>query len=258
MTTSPRQISIFTEDESTSSLEGFRASLTQQQVSDLERKMTDTSGRKCLEQFERFSHVGSWAKMYAGLLIGMTGWYSTRCRLTWKLKGTKSSRFYFQLAVSTLPTEEIGSGLLQTPSTVEIADTPENMRARAKKNGYQNGTKYNSLKSQLMYDKNWNHLLPTPREAAARGNCSNNRNKGNLEDYIAKGFLPTPTADDNPAKNTGKRNQDGLQKRAFQATGKTSQLNPQFVMEMMGFPPDWSGLPFLSGETNPSKPEGTP
>lgn len=29
---------------------------------------------------------------------------------------------------------------------------------------------------------------------------------------------------------------------------KTSQLNPLFVAEMMGFPPDWTELPFLNGE----------
>ena len=52
----------------------------------------------------------------------------------------------------------------------------------------------------------------------------------------------------------GKRNQDSLQKRAFQETGKPSQLNPLFVMEMMGFPPNWTVLPFQNGETNQSKP----
>ena len=40
-------------------------------------------------------------------------------------------------------------------------------------------------------------------------------------------------------------------------TGKTSQLSPQFVMEMMGFPADWTLLPFLSGETKVSKQEET-
>jgi len=29
-------------------------------------------------------------------------------------------------------------------------------------------------------------------------------------------------------------------------------------LEMMGFPPDWTELPFLSGETNQSKPLETP
>jgi hypothetical protein len=40
-------------------------------------------------------------------------------------------------------------------------------------------------------------------------------------------------------------------------TGKTSQLSPQFVLEMMGFPTDWTLLPFLNGETNQSKQEET-
>jgi hypothetical protein len=74
---------------------------------------------------------------------------------------------------------------------------------------------------------------------------------------MSMGMLPTPTADDNPAKNTGKRNQNGLQKMAYQETGKTSQLNPQFVLEMMGFPPDWTTLPFLNGETNQSRQQET-
>ena len=33
--------------------------------------------------------------------------------------------------------------------------------------------------------------------------------------------------------------------------GKTSQLNPRFVSEMMGFPVDWTVLPFLNGGKNP-------
>jgi hypothetical protein len=36
-------------------------------------------------------------------------------------------------------------------------------------------------------------------------------------------------------------------------TSKTSQLNPRFVAEMMGFPPNWTELPFQSGETKASK-----
>ena len=127
-------------------------------------------------------------------------------------------------------------------------------RTRAKetsKNGNGFGTTLGELANR--------GLLPTPRANKVNG-CDlmsanlANRNKGNLEEVIAKALhnqmLPTPTADDNPAKNTGKRNQDGLQKRAYQMTGKTSQLSVQFVQEMMGFPPDFLVLPFLDGETN--------
>jgi hypothetical protein len=66
-------------------------------------------------------------------------------------------------------------------------------------------------------------------------------------------MLPTPMASDCGEKVTGLENQDSLTKRARLETGKTSQLNPLFVLEMMGFPPNWTELPFLNGETNQSK-----
>lgn len=97
------------------SQEGFHANPTVQQESDLVKKMTVTSGQKCLESYERFNQHGSWAKTFSALLIGMTGWYSMRCSLTWKLKDTKSKRMYFQLHPLALPTEETGYGLLPTP-----------------------------------------------------------------------------------------------------------------------------------------------
>ena len=44
----------------------------------------------------------------------------------------------------------------------------------------------------------------------------------------------------------------------FARTGKSFQLNPLFVAEMMGFPPSWTVLPFLSEEKSPSKDTETP
>jgi hypothetical protein len=72
---------------------------------------------------------------------------------------------------------------------------------------------------------------------------------------IESGLLPTPMASDCGDKVTGLENQDSLVKIAREATGKTSQLSPYFVMEMMGFPTDWTLLPFLNGETSQSKQE---
>ena len=74
---------------------------------------------------------------------------------------------------------------------------------------------------------------------------------------IGQMMLPTPMASDCGEKVTGLENQDSLVKMSREITGKTSQLSPQFVMEMMGFPTDWTELPFLNGETNQSKPEET-
>jgi hypothetical protein len=76
---------------------------------------------------------------------------------------------------------------------------------------------------------------------------------------MSMGMLPTPaTRDYKGARSTealeeAGRNQTNSLPDAFAQTGKTSQLNPLFVLEMMGFPPDWTELPFLSGETNQSK-----
>ena len=298
MKTLQKQISLFTEDKSTSSQEDSLASRIVSQGNEKAKKMNATSGQKCLEQFEKFNHVGLWAKTFAALLVGMEGWYSMRCKLTWKLKGTKSNRLYFQLAVSTLPTEGIESGLLLTPTTNETPQDLDKFKKRMEK--YPNGTTMPNLATQVIgmlptpvksdadagaiIGKNDTFritstgmprkinqkgtdgsvglarlgkmgMLPTPREAAARGNCSNDRNKGNLEDAIAK-LLPTSTTRDwkggrsKEALKEANRNETNSLPDSFAQTGKTSQLSPQFVMEMMGFDPDWTLLPFLSGETN--------
>lgn len=70
------------------------------------------------------------------------------------------------------------------------------------------------------------------------------------------GLLPTPTASD---KNTGttKDRKDGksrmsdLKHNIAHQYGRNSLLNPRFVSEMMGFPVDWTVLPFLNGGKNP-------
>lgn len=223
---SQKQTSLFTEEQLTLLQEASIASHIHPQENASAKKIRDISGRKFLDAFERFPRVGLWAKTFAGLLIGMEGWYSMKCRMTWKLSATKSSRFYFQLVPSTIRTEGIESGLLPTPQAMDMMTNPTRKiteSGRIISNQGHNG-------SAPLKDLAMNGMLPTPRARAAGGNCSNNRNKGNLEDAIAE---------------------------HTQTTGKTSQLSPLFVMEMMGFPTDWTLLPFLNGETNQSKQEAT-
>lgn len=64
-----------------------------------------------------------------------------------------------------------------------------------------------------------------------------------LTHFLAQNLLPTPTA---PDQNRGKSDTISF----FQKDGKSSQLNPQFTAEMMGFPPNWTELPFQNGEEN--------
>ena len=155
-----KQTSLFTEDQLTSSQEDSHVSHTAQPERDSAKRMNATFGQKCLEQFGRFNHVGSWAKMYAGLLVGMEGWYSTRCKLTWKLKASKLSRFYFQLAVSTPPTAGIESGLLPTVQAIDGSGDGRELR----------------MKKDCKRDPN------------KMGNW-----RGDLKDFAAMGLLLTPT-----------------------------------------------------------------
>lgn len=219
MEISKRQISIFTEDESTSLPEGFRANLTPQQGRDLVKKMIDTSGQKCLEQLKRFNLVSSWAKMFLESLVGMEDWYSTRCKLTWKLKGTTYNRYYFQLAVSTLPTDEIGSGLLlKTPTKMDGQVTS------GKKNPKSGGS--GTLAQEIM-----SQYPPT---------------------IMKLGLLPTPTANEDAAGTINGNMQQMLTHSAkrldMEGTSRGGQLSHRFALEMMGFPTDWTELPFLNSE----------
>ena len=77
---------------------------------------------------------------------------------------------------------------------------------------------------------------------------------------VVKNMLPTPTARDFKGARTkealeksGRSNKNNLPDH-YARTGKTSRLNPRFVAEMMGFPTDWTELPFRNGEKNRSKP----
>lgn len=82
-----------------------------------------------------------------------------------------------------------------------------------------------------------------------------------LTHFGAAGFLPTPTARDDKGgfrvdsvmflkrqlHSRGVNLHEELQRR----TGKDFLLSPLFVLEMMGFPADWTALPFLPGATSP-------
>lgn len=190
-----RQILPGTKAGSTCSQEVFPASRFQQPESKKEPKMTATCGPKCSELFGLFDPVGSWSRTFTGLLVGRTGWYSNRCALTWKRKVTKSSRMYFQLAVSALHTKGTGHGLLPTAQT-------------------------QGLKM-----------------------CENGKTK-----FYPVGLLPTPKVQDcrHAKRDRGKSNLgEEMSELVYRQTGETSQLNPLFVEEMMGFPTGWILTPFL-------------
>jgi hypothetical protein len=225
MKTSQRSIFDLIEETSTSSQAAFLVSRSAKLEKEKEPTILDISGRKCLEQFERLNQPTLWARTFAASLIGQEGWFSIRCVLTWKLVGTMSNRFYFQLAPSTLPTDEIEFGLLPTPlaqegaggSVMKLTDAVEISQGRKPK-----------------------YYQPTT-----------------IDKVKLIGLLPTPMSQESD-KITGKENQHSLTKLICSQTLKPSHLNPRFVGEMMGFPPNWTELPFQNGEMKASKPTEMP
>jgi len=187
--------------------------------------------------------------------------------------------------------------LLLTPTAVMTDESPEKMRARAEKNGYKNGTKYGSLLSQVKYGMlptptagdgmrgiNANTTTFENGRFVRTSQTTGTKFGASLGQAAATGMLPTPMAcdymgtrtpqkweeDKAKYKEKGQDLQMSLRQMARlqilptqesieeeKTNGKTSQLNPRFVEEMMGFPENWTVSPFLSGETNPSRPTET-
>lgn len=248
------------------------ASHFQSQETNSEQRMNATSGRRCLEQLEKLNPGGLFQKTFVGLLVGMEGWFSSRCALTWKVKATKSSRLYCQLAVSTLHTKDTGLGFWPTPMQPGNGGTHGKQKLKEMllptPRAQENDQGPKARAGMIEAGSSWlgqnrgatvttmakAGLLPTPR-ASMNENRQTKLTPSQMEGKhglslaaVVNTLLPTPMASDCGNKVTGLENQDSLVKRAREMTGVTSQLNPRFVAEMMGFPPDWLELPFQNTE----------
>lgn len=156
-------------------------------------------------------------------------------------------------------------GLLPTPCSIEATKFTKTINP-------------NSQMGQGLTALAVNGLLPTPTAMEVK---HSNRVKGLKEQGVKgmysrkngalrpngltnfldfNGMMPTPSARDwkgctNPGvkKVNGNVYGETLPDTVKKVTGSTSQLNPLFVEEMMGFPLMWTALPFLSqsGDKNP-------
>ena len=161
---------------------------------------------------------------------------------------------FFRLVASRMPpTEGTESGsLLPTPRAVEYVESPENF---AQRNGDRTTNSLPNLSSAAKFG-----LLPTPTAAerdrypeelaGRREKYGGTRRGGYLSHLAAAGLLPTPTAAEG-YKVSRKEIQDSLTKRVRAQIGKPFRLSPRYVAEMMGYPSDWTELPFQSGGGNP-------
>lgn len=177
--------------------------------------------------------------------------------------GIKSRPLLYLRAVSMHHTEGIESGLLlPTPNSSPREVTEEQTMKR--KEMYGGNTRAMYLEHYAVMG-----LLPTPRTADIEGGCANDvqMENGNyfrtnkdgtrwgvkLRDVVESGILfNTPRASDhNMHWKTENWKGDDLGSQLNEILGTRSHLNPRFVAEMMGFPPNWTELPFQIGEKNP-------
>jgi hypothetical protein len=190
-------------------------------------------------------------------------------------KDTPSNRCLFRLVPSERPTGETGYGLLPTPTTIDAGS------GRINKSNSPNAKERPTIALAARRG-----LLPTPMASDATtgaiigkndqfittGNgtprkINQNGTNGSIGLARIVQLLPTPTMRDYKGaptiENIQKRGRNPMTNNladCFAQTGKTSQLNPLFVEEMMGFPLMWTTLPFLSqdGDRNQSKDTETP
>ena len=266
-------------DGSTSSQEVSHASPFPLPAGERARRTAVTSGLTCSVPFTRSGPVG----LLVRTLVASSRWYSPARRLTWdvsplcserislytasgrntssrpsavilSVKDIPSSRCLFRLVPSVPRTEGTAYGLLPTPMARDYSPRGPNCLQKGP--------------PEIIREM----LLPTPtateihhRQRVERwkrqGRVSmhetedGEKNPNGLTDFLDfHGLLPTLEHIGRKGKNP---RQGGLPD-SFAQTGRSFQLNPLFVAEMMGFPVNWTVLPFLPGGSSPSRDMETP
>ncbi len=219
-------------EEQLSLLGVFPVNLSLLPDSDEAKKMTAISGRKCLGLLVKRNPIGYLQRM----CLESSEWHSTRCLLTWKAKVTPQGHLLFQLVASMHRTEEIESGLLRTPSSVEheggIMEIREGVNAHYK------------LRDQIA-------MLPTPRPSKMthenEETWQRRKDRGGVATpplSLAINMLPTPLEDDSSNVYPSEKRRETLVKVIDGTSGKKTgmKLQPAFVEWMMGFPIGFTDL----------------
>ena len=173
------------------------------QVNKKEEMTTDISGQKCLDSLKKSNPSSLLERMCKELLTSKTAWSSDRCKMTWKVKVSKSNVSLYQLQASVLGTKDLESGLWATPNTMDYL--PPRSAAGTKKlmEGHRKGrTKPSNLREQV--DPETMKMYPTPRTGG--GSRPNGKGGKVLEEEVMieyglrergktlKQMYPTPRA----------------------------------------------------------------
>ena len=215
-----------TKDQLTLFAEDFPANPSQLQASNLERQMTVTSGLKCYESSKSRLPLGSLAKTF----LGSSGWHSTMCALTWKVKVTESNRLLFRLVPSKPTTAETDAGLWRTPmnSDWKNMDTANQL----------------SLSKQVKNPTLW----PTPTLQGNYNRKGLSKKSGDGLETAVK-MWPTPRASEyKDCGPVGSKSHTHMDRRSYlcakakDSDRPTGKLSPMWTEWLMGFPIGWTEL----------------
>lgn len=266
-------------DGSTSSREVFHASPFPLPAGERVRRTAVTSGLTCSVPFTRSGPVG----LLVRTLVASSRWYSPARRLTWdvsplcserislytvsgrntssrpsavilSVKDIPSSRCLFRLVPSVPRTEGTVYGLLPTP----IASDFKVRGPGSQQKGLPEIIREMLLPTPTATEiHHWQRVERWKRQGRTSMHETEDgeKNPNGLTDFLDfHGLLPTLEHIGRKGKNP---RQGGLPD-SFAQTGRSFQLNPLFVAEMMGFPTDWTVSPFLPGGSSPSRDTETP
>lgn len=192
--------------------EEIPANLTQRRAWEEARLMTATSGRRCFALYGTNTHLSSLTKM---LMERFPTASLTGRLMIWKVKATPAKRMYYQLRPLGRSIGGTGFGLLlMTPTAALRLEPAEIFRDRAKRKSYKNGTKFNTLGSQLIYGL----LIPTPTL-----NDSKNSTMPPSQAYCRKGCQGTLVS-----------------ALLHMGISPRTLLNPQLFECLMGYPKGWT------------------
>ena len=266
-------------DGSTSSQEVSHASPFPLPAGERARRTAVTSGLTCSVPFTRSGPVG----LLVRTLVASSRWYSPARRLTWdvsplcserislytasgrntssrpsavilSVKDIPSSRCLFRLVPSVPRTEGTVSGLLPTP----IASDFKVRGPGSQQKGLPEIIREMLLPTPTATEiHHWQRVERWKRQGRTSMHETEDgeKNPNGLTDFLDfHGLLPTLEH----IGRKGKNPQQGGLPDSFAQAGRSFQLNPLFVAEMMGFPTSWTVLPFLPGDSSPSRDTGTP
>lgn len=153
--------------------EDFHASLFPSPGSKQARKMTATSGRKCLGLYAKSGPVGCLART----LLESLEWHSILYFLIWRVKATPHKHLLYQLVPQTPPTGETGFGLWRTPD----ANCDRGAVSRKRMKWKVEKAMPISINDQVRHGKMW----PTPREFMYK-DTTTDRGKSNLGEVVGQ------------------------------------------------------------------------